>query len=117
MSLHHATLKTLVKNYGSLHLEGKSEDEVKAAIAGDPKNLDEDQVDEVYQAIVAQPSDNNPGKENENPNPVGKKTAKAIVAQPFREKGNYDKLYKVGEDVSHFDEKRLARLKEKGLIK
>lgn len=38
------------------------------------------------------------------------------VKRSFRDKDNFDRKYEVGEDVSHFDEKRLRELKDKGFI-
>lgn len=56
--------KSAVRKYGALHTEGKSEAEVKAAIAGDEKNFSEAEVDEIYAAITD-------GAAGEESNPSG----------------------------------------------
>lgn len=102
MALHHATLGAAVKKYGPLHISGKSEAQVKEAIAGDEKAFDADAVNEIYAAITA---------EVEQPKPTGH-----TVKTEFRDKDNFDTIYKVGDDVSHFDEDRLADLVSRGLV-
>lgn len=39
-----------------------------------------------------------------------------VVVSPFRDKDNFDKLYKPGEDVSHFDKDRLESLVKSSLV-
>jgi 2-hydroxy-3-keto-5-methylthiopentenyl-1-phosphate phosphatase len=98
--LHHATLGAAVKKYGPLHNEGLSEEAIKEAIAGDEKEFNADAVNEIYAAITAE---------------VG--AAKGHVAlTEFRDRDNFDLIYKAGDDVSHFDEARKADLVERGLI-
>lgn len=97
--LHYKTLEAAVKTYGPL--KDKTEEEVKAAIAADEKKFTPEQVEEIYNAIVS-PKADEPGK--------------YIVVNPFRDKDNFLKRYDVGDDVSHFDKKRLATLESLGLI-
>jgi hypothetical protein len=108
MGLHHATLGSAVKKYGSLHTEGKSEEEVKLAIAGDEKAFDADGINEIYAAITADP--------DEQPSPKAKKPKGYVALINFRDKDSFVKEYKVGDDVSHFDEARKADLVERGII-
>ncbi|WP_183560681.1 hypothetical protein [Mucilaginibacter sp. SP1R1] len=112
MGLHHATLGSAVKKYGPLHTEGKTEDEIKLAIAADEKGFDPAGIDEIYAAIIADP--NEPG---ESPAPAKAKKVKGhVVLTQFRDKDNFAKLYEVGDDVSHFDEARKAGLVDRKLI-
>jgi hypothetical protein len=109
MGLHHATLGSAVKKYGPLHTEGKTEEEVKLAIAGDEKAFDADGINEIYAAITADP--------DEQPAASKAKKPKGYVALiQFRDKDNFAKEYKIGDDVSHFDEARKADLVERGII-
>jgi hypothetical protein len=110
MGLHHATLGAAVKKYGPLFTEGKSEEEIRAAIAGDEKAFEPEGIDEIFAAITADPGDDQPKE------PKAKKVKGHIVKSEFRDKNDFAKLYKVGEDVSHFDEDRKADLVERGLI-
>jgi hypothetical protein len=100
MPLHLQTLGAAVKKYGSLHIEGKPEDEVKEAIAADEKGFNSDAVNEIYAAITA---------ELEQP-------SAHVALTEFRDKDNFDLVYKAGDDVSHFDEARKSDLLERGLI-
>lgn len=45
------------------------------------------------------------------------KPAKYTVLKPFADKDNFSKMWKEGDDVSHFDEDRLASCVKRGLIK
>lgn len=49
--------KAAVKRYASLLAEGKSEEEIKAAIAEDAKKFSPADVDEIYEAVVAEAND------------------------------------------------------------
>lgn len=40
-----------------------------------------------------------------------------IVIHPFADKDNFSKMWEAGEDVSHFDRKRLESCIERGLVK
>ncbi|MBB6109717.1 hypothetical protein SAMN05421821_105135 [Mucilaginibacter lappiensis] len=111
MGLHHATIKAAVKAYGPLHTEGKTADEVKAEIAKDEKGFTPDEVEEVYAAITADPTDDKPES-----TPKPKKAKAHVVITQFRDKNNWDKLYEVGDDVSHFDDERKADLLDRKLI-
>jgi hypothetical protein len=110
--IHHSTLKAAVAKYGPLHTEGKSAEEVKAEIAKDEKEFDEDQVNYIYDAIVtpAEPPKPNEAKQSKN-------KASHVVHSSFRDKDNFAKEYKKGEDVSHFDSARLEHLVKTGVVK
>lgn len=45
------------------------------------------------------------------------KAKKFIVASEFRDVSNFDKVHKVGDDVSLFDKARLDSLVNRGLVK
>ncbi len=45
------------------------------------------------------------------------KPAKHTVVTPFADKDNFGKMWKEGDDVSHFDEARLADCVSRGLVK
>jgi len=105
MKLHHSTLKSAVAKYQPL-IEGKTEVEAKAEIATDPKGFDEEGINEIYEAIV------NPGETN----PDEKPKKAHIVSSPFRDISNFNKEWKKGTDVSHFDQDRLKKLVELNLV-
>jgi hypothetical protein len=128
--MHHQTLKSAVKQYSTLHIEGQSEEDVKKAIAADEKGFDEVDVDEIYAAILKADAadaadaagDNgdagDKGDAGDNA-PVVNKSTKGkshIVKQPFRDIKNFDKIHSVGSNVSHFDAKRLEGLVKNGLV-
>ncbi|MCF2498396.1 hypothetical protein [Dyadobacter chenhuakuii] len=46
----------------------------------------------------------------------GETAAPYSVLKPFRDVNDWDLEHKPGDDVSHFDEERLASLVEKGLV-
>ena len=102
--IHHLTLKAAVEKYQPLVTEGKTEAEIKEAIASDEKEFDEDAVSQIYQAIVT-PNEGNKGAEK-----------KHIVTSPFRDKSDFTKAYNVGDEVSHFDAERLAHLVTNKLV-
>lgn len=123
--LHHQTLKSAVGKYLPLFTEGKSEEDIKAEIATDPKEFDEEAINEIYEAIVnfdVPGGENDPDKEPETKpkGPAKKAESKEpksfVVAQQFRDKDNFDKLHKVGADVSHFTKTRLKKLVDMGLV-
>jgi hypothetical protein len=97
------SLKAAVKAYGSLHSDGQAEAEVKDALAADEKGYSVEQIDQIYDAITAEPE----------PEPEAKGH---VVLTQFRDKNNWEKLYEVGEDVSHLDDERKADLVNRGLI-
>lgn len=151
--------RSAVNRYAALHTEGKSEADVKAALAADGKGFTPAEVDEIYADIVAQggqtpgsgdansgddqnsgSGDQNPGDSGGdntnagdtgggNPNPgaggdagSGDNTpdpgagAKYLVKGEFRDIADFSKVYKAGDDVSHLEAGRLARLVEIGLV-
>lgn len=132
--LHHSTLKYAVGKYSTLQSEGKSEQDIKAAIAGDEKAFDKEAVEEIYAAIVKGAS-TDPEGEGEQSDPKAKdpdtgtdpntgasqdnsqKEAKYKVIHRFADIKDFSTQYEVGEDVSHFDSDRLEMLVNKKLVK
>ncbi len=55
----------------------------------------------------------NAGKPNET---KATNSKKAIVIKEFRDKDNFATKFKLGQDVSHFDEVRIADLVSKKLV-
>jgi hypothetical protein len=121
--VHHATLKAAVVKYGGLIAEGKSPEEIKDAIAADDKEFDSEAVEEIYTAILEEEEAEDPDadkgdtgvKKPEAPQPpaAGKKKAGSFtVTTEFRDIDNFNKVHKVGSDVSHFSKDRLDRLVE-----
>ena len=45
------------------------------------------------------------------------KASKPVVISEFRDKSDFSKVYSIGDDVSHFDEKRLQSAIKSGLVK
>jgi len=113
MKLHHLTLKAAVAKYQSL-MEGKTEQEVKAEISADTKGFDEENVNEIYEAIV-NPKVSDDTKEPKA-NTKNEKPKAHIVSSSFRDAGNFNKEWKVGSDVSHFDQERLKKLVDLNLV-
>lgn len=127
--MHHMTLKAAVEKYGSLKKEGKSEQEIIEAIKADDKKFSDEEVLEIYSAIKGEETlgTGGEGANNGNTPDAGKqgensgtsedaKPKKHFVKQEFRDIANFNTVHSVGSDVSHFDEKRLAGLVEKGLV-
>jgi len=116
--LHHSTLKAAVNKYAGLHAKGQTSEEVKATIKEDEKGFDEDGINEIYEAIVAGNDTNDKGNEDsQKDQPKAKKAERHVVATSFRDKHNFDKQWKEGDDVSHFDKGRLDHLKSRKLVK
>lgn len=121
--LHHATLKSAVAIYMALLIAGKSEAEIKDAIALDEKKYDADSVDEIYAGLVIAGKageDNDPRgaagdhKHATEPDKKGKKWH--TVKTAFRDKDNFLLEYLPGADVSHFKADRLEMLVKNGLV-
>ena len=106
--LHHTTLKSAVAKYQQYHIDGQTDEQVKALIAADEKAFNEEAVNEIYEAIVDTPSNSN-SKSGDS-----KKTF--IVISAFRDKGNFNLEHKEGADVSHFEEERLKVLISNGHV-
>ncbi|WPU91798.1 hypothetical protein SNE25_20995 [Mucilaginibacter sabulilitoris] len=136
MGLHHATLGSAVKKYGPLK-PTMSEVALRAEIGKDEKAFDADGIDEILAALPGDygtdspdessegregskdEGEKNPEEEPEVKEPVATKAKKAkghVVVTEFRDKNNFAKVYKVGEDVSHFDEARKVDLVGRKLI-
>jgi hypothetical protein len=96
MALSKAKLAAAVKKFSPLHEDGKTEEEVKAEIA---KENDAEATDAIYYAIAAADKQNY-----------------YIVISDFRDINNFDKAYAAGDDVSHFEQSRLDKLVELGLV-
>jgi uncharacterized membrane-anchored protein len=94
-------IEAAVKVYGPLFTEGKTEDEIKVALAADEKAYTEDQIDQIYAAISA--------GENED-------QAEYTVLKSFRDKDNFDKVYDSGDTISGFSQERIDHLLEIGYI-
>jgi hypothetical protein len=58
--MHHSTLKAAVTRYLPLIAEGKTEAEIKTAIAADEKNFSADDVEFIFNALTADPEENEP---------------------------------------------------------
>lgn len=126
--LHHQTLKSAIGKYLPLFTEGKSEENIKAEIATDPKEFDTEAINEIYEGIINFVPGNDPESDkgtDKGNGPDQKGSAKKadskepksyVVAQQFRDKDNFDKLHKVGADVSHFNKTRLKKLVDMGLV-
>lgn len=117
--LHHKTLSAAVEKYGPLHKEGKTEEEIKAAIAADEKDFDQEGVDEIYATIVGETPTPPVLKSNEGDGDdknKGKKGNKFIVATEFRDISDFAKIHKVGDEVSHFKKERLDSLVKNGHV-
>lgn len=99
--LHHMTLRAAVEKYKGLHEEGKSQEEVSAAIAADEKGFDIDQVKDIYAAIIAPPE------------PLKRVY---LVKKEFRDADNFSIIHKEGVDVSHFPKERLDKLIQNGHV-
>lgn len=98
------SLKAAVKNYGSLYTEGKTEEEVKAALLADEKGYSEEQVDLIYEAIV-------------NPEaPKEAKSYKVSEGMSFRDKDDFSKEYNDESDISSFDKDRIDHLVSIGYV-
>ncbi|MES2620239.1 MAG: hypothetical protein V4615_05235 [Bacteroidota bacterium] len=84
--------------------KGKSEEEVRSAIAADAKGFNEDEQEEVYQAFALAES--------------GNKKGSYVVAEgkSFRDIADFSKEWSEGDDVSHFTPERIQHLLEQGLI-
>lgn len=122
--LHHTKLKAAVALYLSLHTAGANEQEVKAEIAKDEKNYNEEAVNEIYTAILKEPGagdaadsggTKSEGDTVDKSDTKGKKK-KHIVVSAFRDISDFNTQYGAGDDVSHFDEKRLEALVANKLV-
>lgn len=102
--MHHLTLKKAVATYKDLSFEGQ-----RTAIAADPKGFSEEDVNEILEAIKAE--------KNEPEKPKVEKQKRHIVSAKFRDQSDFNKKWEIGQDVSHFDKKRLEKLIELNLVK
>ncbi|MEO6610742.1 MAG: hypothetical protein ABIT05_01375 [Chitinophagaceae bacterium] len=109
MGLHHSTLKAAKNKYGPLLSEGKTETEIKEAIAADEKGYDEAGVAEIFAAIV--------DSDSEDQSNGGDDASKVhTVVYQFRDKAD-QKIYNSGDEYTSGDPKRISHLVKAGVIK
>ncbi len=96
MALSKQKLKSAFTKFSPLHEEGKTEQEIKAEIS---KEYDAEATDEIYYAIAS-----------------AEKESYYTVSKEFRDLNDYNNILKPGDDVTHFDQERLDRLVELGLV-
>ncbi len=110
MALHHATLKAAVSKYLPLVEEGKTEEEIKAAISADEKAFDAESVDEIFSSLTKDPG------QTQDPEAEKARKKKYIVKSEFRDIDNFNLIHEVGDDLSHLPKERLDRLEQLGLV-
>lgn len=128
--IHHTTLKAAVVKYGGLIAEGKSPEEIKAAIAADQKAFDQTAIDDIYDAILEKEAEGDDSTKKDpdekqdynvktdagaQSNSNGKKGSFKVLTE-FRDIDNFAKVHAVGSDVSHFKKERLEKLVALGYI-
>jgi len=96
------SLKAAVKAYGSLHSDGKTDAEVKAALKADEKVYTDEQIDSIYDAIVA-PS-------------AGSGKFKVVEGKSFRDKDDFSKEYSEDSDISGLSQERIDHLISIGYV-
>lgn len=104
--LNYKTLGKAVTVYSPLHAEGKTEEEVKSAIAADAKGFDEDGVNEIYEAII------NPEVEED----TEEVSYKVVAGKSFRDKNDFSKEYTEDSDISHLSKDRIDHLLSIGYV-
>ncbi len=98
-------LKAAVKRHLELfQQEGSTEEQVREAIANDPKGFDDEGIDEVYNALF-----------NYSPDEEEREEGHTVIVE-FRDINNYDVLYEVGDNVDHLPSERLQDLISKKLV-
>jgi uncharacterized protein YdcH (DUF465 family) len=115
MSLHHATLKAAKNKYGPLLSEGKTEEQIREAIAADEKGYDDDAVNEIFSAIVDTATDDQSNADKAPEKGKGKDSVHSVVYQ-FRDKTD-QKIYNAGDEYTSRDPERISHLKKQGVIK
>ena len=98
------SLKAAVKAYGSLHTDGKTDAEVKEALAADEKGYSVEQIDAIYDAIVFVPEVKEPSE------------YKVVAGKSFRDKDDFSKEYTDESDISHFSKDRIEHLVTIGYV-
>lgn len=96
------SLKAAVAKYGSLHSDGKTDAEVKTALKADEKGYTDDQIDSIYDAIIAPPA-----------KPSSYKVAEG---KSFRDKDDFSKEYTEKSDISHLSQDRIDHLVSIGYV-
>jgi len=98
------SLKAAVKAYGSLHTDGKTDAEVKEALAADEKGYSVEQIDAIYDAIVFVPEVKEAA------------TYKVVEGKSFRDKEDFSKEYTDESDISHLSQDRIDHLLSIGYV-
>jgi hypothetical protein len=98
------SLKAAVAKYGPLHTDGKTEADVKAELAKDERAFSDEQIDEIYAAIVAPVEDKKPA------------TYKVVEGKSFRDKDDFSKEYTEESDISHLSKDRIDHLISIGYV-
>lgn len=101
-----ASLKSAVKKYGQLHIDGKAEADVKAEIAKDDRKFTEEQIGEIYKEIVDPTPDETPKV----------KSYKVVSGRSFRDRDDFTKEYDEESDISHLSEERINHLVSIGYV-
>lgn len=100
--------------------EGSSESDIKAAILADEKKYTSDEIEEIYAKLSegeTVDSSSGEGVTDDSGSDEVPKEGKYIVTSPFNDASSADKNYRIGDDISHFDQKRLDLIVERGLAK
>lgn len=105
MALNKTKLKAVLALYSILLTQGLGEAEIKTEISKNPENFTPEEIEEIYSALTSSKSD-----------PKPKSDPKYLVSAPFRDINDFNKKWKVGDDVSGFDRKRLSELLQNGLV-
>jgi len=111
--MHQGKLKAAVKKFQPMVGEGKSEAEIREAIAADDKGYSDDEVNEIYSSVATPDTGDDGSDEEETDKPV---KAKHTVVMMFRDK-NSDKVYRPGDAFNAGSKERLNFLIDKGIIK
>jgi hypothetical protein len=98
------SLKAAVAKYGPLIYEGKSEVEVKEALLADDKGYSAEQVDSIYNAMIAPPELKEDVKYN------------VVEGRSFRDKDDFSKEYDHESDISHLSQDRIDHLISIGYV-
>jgi len=98
------SLKAAVAKYGSLVSDGKSEVEIKELLTADEKGYYAEQVDLIYDAMIASPEDKD------------KVVYKVVEGFSFRDKDDFTKEYNAESDLSHLEQDRIDHLISIGYV-
>lgn len=101
-------LNAAVRKYQPLIGEGKSEEDIKAAISSDEKGYSAEEADAIFEALA------DTGIQESNNQPDDESTYKVVLM--FRDKSN-QRVYSPGDEYKSGDPERLKFLGKKGIIK